>query len=261
MQNREGTPIWYELMTKDPDGAQEFYGAVMSWTFETMPSGLERDYCVASYGETGVGGIMLTPDHAQGMSDRWFMYVGVEDVDAAANKVRTLGGRVDIEPTDIPGVGRFSFVADPQGAHFYMMRGNSDQPSQAFARKKPGHCNWNELVAADQKAALDFYGKLFGWEHGGSIPMGAAGDYTFINLNGEMIGAIMNNPDKDGGSSWGFALQVADIDAAKSAVERGGGTVRTGPIELPNDGGWLIQADDRHGAKIMFTGPRSKDLA
>jgi len=29
MTNREGTPIWYELMTQHPDAAQEFYQRVM----------------------------------------------------------------------------------------------------------------------------------------------------------------------------------------------------------------------------------------
>lgn len=260
MQNREGTPIWYELMTKNPDGAQAFYGAVMGWTFETMPGGLERDYRVASSGGTGVGGIMRTPEHAQGMPDTWFMYVGVEDVDASTDKVRTLGGRVDIEPMDIPGVGRFSFVADPQGAPFYLMRGNSDEASQALARKTPGHCCWNELVTSDQKAALEFYGKLFGWEHGGSMQMDVNGDYTFINHNGEMIGAFMTVPDKDTKPYWNFALQVEDIDVAKTAVETERGTVRIGPTEIPEDT-WLILADDSNGAQIMFTGPRLKASA
>ena len=257
MQNREGTPIWYELMTKDPDAAQEFYGSVMGWTFEAMPGGLERDYRIASFGGTDVGGIMLTPGHAQGMPDTWFMYVGVEDVDASTGKVRSLGGRVDIEPTDIPGVGRFSFVADPQGALFYLMRGDSDEPSKAFSGNETGHCVWNELVTSDQKAALVFYGKLFGWQHGGAMPMGEAGDYTFINHGGEKIGAVMNAKEKDRTPYWNFALRVGVIDTAKSAIEKAGGRVRKGPLELPDDN-WLILADDCNGAKIMFTGPREK---
>ena len=256
MTNREGTPIWYELMTNAPDAAQDFYASVMGWTFEAMPDGLEGDYRIASTGGEAVAGIMRTPDHAAGMPNMWFTYIGVDDVDASARKVKSLGGSVDIEPTDIPGVGRFAFCRDPQGAQFYVMRGNSDQESKAFSPTKPGHCSWNELVTTDQKAALDFYIKLFGWEHGGAMPMGEMGDYTFINDNGGMIGAVMDAPEKDAKPYWNFALQVADIDEAKAAVEKGGGTVRMGPMELPNDSGWLIQTDDSQGAKIMFTGLR-----
>lgn len=257
MTTLEGAPIWYELTTKTPDAAQEFYGAVMGWTFETMPGGLDRDYRIASANGTGVAGLMRTPGHAQAMPDMWFMYIGVDDVDASAEKVKSLGGSVDIEPTDIPGVGRFAFCTDPQGAHFYLMRGNSAEGGKAFAPGAPGHCSWNELITSDQKAALDFYGRLFGWEHGGAMPMGdGMGDYTFISHDGGMIGAIMDAPEKGTKPFCNFALQVADIDAAKAAVENGGGTIRTGPIKLPDDSGWLIQTDDPEGAKIMFTGAR-----
>lgn len=260
MTNREGTPIWYELMTDDPDAAQKFYESVMGWKFEAMPGGPDIDYRIASAKDKTVAGMMRTPEHAQRMPSMWFVYIGVEDVDASADKVRSLGGGVDIEPTDIPGVGRFAFCTDPQGAKFYLMHGNSDEDSTAFAPMQPGHGCWNELVTSDQKAALDFYSKLFGWEHGGAMPMGPAGDYTFINHDGGMIGAVMDLPEKDAKPFWNFAMQVADIDAAKAAVEKAGGSVRMGPHELPDNSGWLIQTDDPQGAKIMFVGTRKNAL-
>lgn len=257
MSTREGTPIWYELMSDKPDAAQDFYGAIMDWTFEPMPGDAAMDYRIASAGTKTVAGVMPKPPHAQQMPSMWFVYVGVEDVDASAKKVKSLGGTVDIEPTDIPGVGRFAFCRDPQGAPFYVMRGNRDEESTAFDPKSPGHCSWNELVTSDQEAALAFYGELFGWEHGGAMPMGPGmGNYTFINHDGKMIGAVMNSPDKETRPYWNFAMTVADIDTAKAAVEKGGGKVRMGPDELPDNSGWLIQADDPNGAKVMFTGPR-----
>ncbi len=256
MTNREGTPIWYELMTHDPDAAQKFYKRVMGWKFEAMPGGPEVDYRMASAKNGTVAGLMRTPEHAHAMQNMWFVYFGVDDVDASAERVKSLGGRIDIEPTDIPGVGRFAFCSDPQGANFYLMRGRSDEDSTAFAPMKHGHGCWNELVTSDQKSALYFYSKLFGWEHGGAMPMGPAGDYTFINHNGGMIGAVMDAPEKDAKSFWNFAMQVADIDKAKAAVEKAGGTIRMGPTELPDNSGWLIQTEDPQGAKIMFVGER-----
>ncbi len=256
MSNPEGSPIWYELMTDDPDAAQNFYGPIMGWTFGRMEGGLEIDYRIATNDGTGVCGVMRTPEHASGMPTMWFLYVGVDDVDASADKVVSLGGRVDIAPTDIPGVGRFAFVSDPQGAPFYLMRGNSDEDSQAFESNTPGHFSWNELVTTDQHAALEFYGKLFGWTKAGAMPMGDAGEYAFINCHDRMIGAVMTAPDATTRPYWNFALEVLDIDDAKSAVEAGGGTVRAGPMELPNDSGWLIQTNDPQGAKMMFSGPR-----
>ncbi|MEY8116915.1 VOC family protein [Falsihalocynthiibacter sp. BN13B15] len=256
MTNREGTPIWYELKTQDTNAAQSFYESVMDWTFEKMPGGQEMDYSVASAKKETVAGVMRTPVPAQGMPNMWFMYVGVEDVDASAVKVKSLGGGINIEPTDIPGVGRFAFCTDPQGAHFYLMRGTSEEDSAAFTPMKPGHFCWNELVTSDQKAALGFYSKLFGWENGGAMQMGPAGEYTFIMHDGAMIGGVMDAPEKGTQPFWNFAMQVTDIDATKETVEKAGGTVRMGPNELPDDSGWLIQIDDPQGAKIMFVGER-----
>ncbi|WP_226779250.1 VOC family protein [Oceaniglobus trochenteri] len=258
MTNQEGTPIWYELMTHAPDPAQDFYGAVMGWSFDKSAGGMERDYRVfTTQGGEGVGGVMKAPAQAP-FVPLWAVYFGVADVDASAEKLRALGGRVDMEPQDIPGVGRFAFVADPQGARFYLMRGNSDAPSTAFHILKPGHCGWNELVTSDQGAALDFYGQLFGWEKTGAMPMGEMGDYTFFGKGDvEMYGAMMNAPAPGTPPFWNFAFTVADIDKAKAAVEAGGGTVTNGPMELPGDeGDWLIQVTDPEGAKVMFTGKR-----
>jgi len=258
MSNPQGTPIWYELMTRDTDAAQKFYKRVMGWKFEAMPGGPDFDYRIASAKKKTVAGVLRTPEHAQNMPDMWFFYIAVDDVDETADKVRSLGGTIDIEPTDIPEVGRFAFCRDPQGAMFYVMRGSSDEDSEAFTPMKPGHGCWNELVTSDQKSAMDFYGQLFAWQIGGTMEMGPAGDYTFINHNGEIIGAMMDLPQAENQPYWNFAMQVADIDTAKAAVENSDGTVRVGPVELPDNSGWLIQTDDPQKAKIMFVGSRKK---
>ena len=103
----------------------------------------------------GVGGLMTLPDGAP-MKPGWFCYIGVQDVDRSAEKIKSLGGSVHLGPQDIPGVGRFAMVADPQGMAFYIMRGDSQQDSRAFHVTAPGHCGWNELVTRDHKAALAF---------------------------------------------------------------------------------------------------------
>lgn len=263
MTNVDGTPIWYELMTDAPDAAQAFYGSITGWTFQRPTGGMERDYRTFTATDgAGIGGVMKAPEGSP-FGTTWAVYFGVTDVDAAAKKVKSLGGRVHIEPKDIPGVGRFAFVADPQGAMFYLMRGDSDADSTAFAPMKAGHCSWNELVTSDQTAALDFYGKLFGWKKTGTMPMGESGDYTFIgNGDVEMIGAFMNVQKVGTSPFWNFAFTVPDIDAAQAAVETGGGMIIKGPIELPGDqGGWLIQANDPQGATVAFTGQRLTGVA
>jgi hypothetical protein len=110
-----GAFSWNELMTSDPVAAVGFYTELLGWTTEVMhmPSG---EYHVIKVGDASIGGIMKTPAEAGPMPPAWGGYVTVDNVDALAEKVPGLGGKVFMPPTDIPGVGRFCVVADPQGA-------------------------------------------------------------------------------------------------------------------------------------------------
>jgi len=112
-----GAFSWTELMTSDPRAATEFYGALFGWTFGTLGMG-QGDYHVVKIGDTSIGGIMATPPQAQGMPPAWGAYVTVASADAAAEKCTSLGGKVLAGPMDIPSVGRFAVLQDPQGAVF-----------------------------------------------------------------------------------------------------------------------------------------------
>ncbi len=110
-----GAFSWSELTTPEPKAAAEFYGALFGWTFEPMqmPDGV---YHVIKLGDAAIGGLMTTPPSARGMPPMWGCYVTVSDTDAIAKRCTELGGKVIVEPTDIPGVGRFAVILDRQGA-------------------------------------------------------------------------------------------------------------------------------------------------
>jgi len=78
-------------------------------------------YTVVRVGDEDVAGIMPIPAESQGMPPAWGLYITVDDVDASAKKAQELGGTVLVEPRDIPEVGRFCVVKDPQGAWFSLM--------------------------------------------------------------------------------------------------------------------------------------------
>lgn len=199
MANHHGDFIWYELLTGDPDAAAEFYGSVVGWKARDAGMGGEIPYTLLSANGTDVGGLVKLPAAAaaSGMRPVWLGYVGVDDVDAAAKRIKQAGGAIHVPPSNIPGVGRFAMVADPHGVPFYVMRGSVEGTSEAFKPMAVGHCGWNELVTTDQAAALDFYETQFGWKPGGAMPMGEAGDYRFLEQSGEMIGAVMNRMHAD----------------------------------------------------------------
>jgi predicted enzyme related to lactoylglutathione lyase len=68
-------------------------------------------------------GLMQMPPQAGDAPPHWLSYIGVDDVDESAEKVTSLGGQIHCPPMDIPGVGRFSVVADPTGAMFALFKG------------------------------------------------------------------------------------------------------------------------------------------
>jgi uncharacterized protein len=112
---QHGAFSWCELMTTDVPAAIEFYSKLFGWTTEEY-TGAGMPYTIVKVAGKEVGGIMKTPPEAQGMPPMWGIYVTVDDVDATAKKVEELGGKILFPPTDIPTVGRFCVIQDPQGA-------------------------------------------------------------------------------------------------------------------------------------------------
>ncbi len=114
---KHGMFSWFELMTTDVAGAKKFYKSLFGWkTAEMKMPGMK--YTIISVGKDQVAGMMLPPPapKAKKMPPQWGAYVTVDDVDATAKKAVKLGGKVLVPPQDIPGVGRFSVLQDPQGA-------------------------------------------------------------------------------------------------------------------------------------------------
>jgi len=113
--NQHGAFSWCELMTTDVDAAKAFYGKLFGWGMEDMPMP-EMTYTVVKAGGNGIGGIMAIPKQAQGMPPMWGAYVTVDDVDMTARTAEQLGAKLLVPPQDIPDVGRFCVIQDPQGA-------------------------------------------------------------------------------------------------------------------------------------------------
>ncbi|MGK6321797.1 VOC family protein [Sphingomonas sp. DT-51] len=257
MTDREGLPIWYELLARDPDAAEDFYTHVLNWSVERPQLAAVPDYRVlaASDGD-GVAGLMAVPPDAP-MAPGWLFYLAADDVDATVERVTAAGGAVAMSATDIPEVGRIALVADPDGTPFYVMRASGEDESRAFRdadTATAGHAVWNELTAPDQDAALAFYAGLFGWRHEGAMPMGALGDYKFVHSGTICLGATMNS-FAEKGPGWQFYFMVDDVDAAVERLTGAGGRVVQGPDEIPG-GSFSVVAVDPEGAAFGFVGER-----
>lgn len=256
--NKPGDYIWYELLTRDAEAAQKFYGSVLGWTF-TDSGQPDIDYRIIHAGPHPVGGLMaITQEMADhGARPTWLGYIAVDDVDTTVAEIQSRGGSVQMPAMDIPMVGRIAMVADPQGAPFYVMKPSGVGKSLAFSddRPRPGHCAWNELLTPDQPASWTFYGDLFGWKQDGEMDMGPMGKYQFIR-HGTMIGAMLPATSEMGPPRWNQYFRVEDIDTAKAAVETGGGKVLHGPHEIPG-GDFAMNCADPQGAPFGLVGSRN----
>lgn len=256
MADSHGEFIWYELLTGDPAGAKAFYGPLLGWEFKDsgMPG---MDYQLFSKDGTEVGGMMaLTEDMKEhGAHPLWGGYVAVDDVAASVAKAMAAGGSLLVEPTDIPEVGAFAFLADPQGAPIYIMQPFDDEPSQSFAKYEPreGHCAWNELVTADPAAAKAFYTELFGWEKDSEMDMGPMGLYEMYKVSDYTFGAMMQKPEMMPASLWVYYLRVPSITEAAEFVKANGGQVTTEPMQIPG-GDYILNGMDPQGAFFALIG-------
>ncbi len=115
MFKQHGAFSWNELQTSDVAGAKKFYGELLGWTTQDMNS-TGMPYSMIKAGDREIGGIMAIPPAAAGMPSTWGAYVTVTNVDALLPLVEKLGGKICLPPQDIPNVGRFAIIQDPQGA-------------------------------------------------------------------------------------------------------------------------------------------------
>jgi len=249
---------WYELMTSDVGAAARFYSTVVGW--READSGMEGfDYRLFYSGDSMVAGLMAQPEasKAAGSPPGWLGYVGVADVDAATDRARQLGATVHVEPRDIPEVGRFAVLSDPQGAVFALFAG-SDEGAARPPMGSPGQVGWNELYASDWEKLLPFYEALFGWTKGIPVDMGAMGTYQLIAAEpgAEGFGGMFNKPPEVPATFWLYYFSVESIDAAAERVKANGGTVLMGPMEVPG-GAFIVQCRDPQGAVFALTGPRT----
>jgi hypothetical protein len=201
---------------------------------------------------------MSMPEDARkaGVTPHWIGYVGVDDVDAAVDRTRRLGGAVHVPPTDVPNVSRFSVVADPQMATLALVKGAKSSPAQSAAPGAPGRVGWHELLAADWEKALAFYAELFGWQKADSH-VGVMGAYQEFSVGGETIGGMFTKPATLPLPFWLYYFNIDDIEATARRVEAGGGQVLYGPTAVPG-GALIVHCTDPQGAIFALLDRRGR---
>ena len=116
-----GTLCWADLSTPDTKRASDFYTGLFGWQIFADPKD-KSGYLHIKNGEQFMGGIPLAAHRPPGIPPHWLAYFQVDDVDVTANKAKDMGARLFLPPMSMEGVGRFSVIADPQGAAFAIFK-------------------------------------------------------------------------------------------------------------------------------------------
>lgn len=252
-----GRFVWYELLTKDTEAAKAFYTDVVGWTTQPF-EGSGQPYTMWVAGEAPIGGLMqLLPEHEKsGLSPLWWAHVAVEDADRAAGRAEELGGTILTPGTDIPEVGRFAVVRDPQGALISLFTSKAG-PMPPPDRMKIGAVGWHELNTTDHASAWKFYSELFGWKHTTSMDMGPEWGTYFMfrypddpedSSAGGMFDAAKHT---NMGPKWLYYVNVEAMDPAVEKIQAGGGKIIVDPNEVPG-GGRAAQALDPQGVHFAI---------
>jgi predicted enzyme related to lactoylglutathione lyase len=252
-----GRFVWYELITTDVAAAKAFYTKVIGWdAWDAPPPG--SPYTFFTVGGATVGGLIeLTEDERRkDIQPSWLGYVGVNDVDAAADRIKRLRGAVHVAPTNIADISRFSVFSDPQAARLALLKWLKPGQEQPVDPGAPGRIGWHELLAADRETALAFYTELFGWQKADS-DQDAMGTYQLFSAAGDIIGGMLTKPQTIPVPFWLYYFNVSDIDAAAQRVKTAGGQILAGPVEIPG-GSWTVFCIDLQGARFALEGTRSR---
>jgi hypothetical protein len=253
LSRSHGCFAWYELLTTDVAAARAFYRQVVGWD-AVDASTAAFSYNIFTADTVEVGGLMDLPAEGRrmGAAPRWVGYVAVDDIDATAERLKQLGGRIYGPPTD-SNIGRVSIIIDPQTAALGLV-GGLRRGGSSDAAGKPGRIGWHELFATDAERAFAFYRALFDWQ-AAATEKDSLDFYQPFAVDGRTIGGVFNKLPRAPVPFWLYYFNVADMDTAMAAVREGGGKVVHGPFEL-TPGHWISRCIDPQGAMFALQGKR-----
>lgn len=255
----QGTPSWVDLSTSDQSAAKDFYSTLFGWQYEDNDAGNGMIYSMAQIGGSPAGAIApQQPEEAQqGIPPHWNVYITVDDVDAVAERVPSLGGNMLMAPMDVFDAGRMIVAQDSVGAVIMFWQPN--QHIGAEVRDEHGALTWTLVMTTDKDATANFYSELLDIEvakDAMSSPDG--GTVHQLLVNGEPVASIMNMPQQlvDMGvpSHWEVYFRVDDAQKVCDAATANGGQVYMGPADL-GPMGTIGYMQDPQGAQFGVQSP------
>lgn len=254
--------IWYELVTNDIDKAVNFYKKVVGW--EIKDSGMPgMRYMIFGKDGKDVGGMMTwAAVGAPEAPPEWMGHIHTGKLDDELKAVTADGGAILKPAQDIPGVGRFAVVRDPQRVMYMLFEPGKQGAPPRLDQMAVGNVGWHELLTDDAASAFDYYSKHYGWQKDLAHDMGAMGTYQTFRTDkpldtGGMINLKCPGMPEGIPPHWKFYFTVDDIEAAQERVIGAGGEILLPPMDVPGGSRILQATDDQGGQLALIQGPKS----
>jgi hypothetical protein len=195
----------------------------------------EFDYSMIHQNGADHGGFFALEE--SGVPSHWIAHVQVEDLDATIARAEKLGGKVLMGPLEVPEVGRFAALRDPQGGVISAYKPEAEGPTAE------GTFLWDEFMTDDVEGAKRFYTEVFGWTTK-DMDM-ENGIYTMFQRGGDAqaAGLTAKPPGVEAPPHWVTYLATDDVDATVEKATKLGGTTYAAPFDVPTIGRIAVLAD------------------
>lgn len=239
-----GSPNWIDLGTPDLEEANAFYAGLFDWSFRSAGPDAGGYGMFQLDDRTAAGGMTVAAEQGP---PAWNIYFQSADADATASAVRENGGAVLHEPMDVFDLGRTAVFTDPAGVVFAIWQPLLNKGLDVV--NEAGGLCWLELYTPDERAALAFYTKVFGWGSSSMPYPDGSGSYTMTHPGGASpdtmfagIVPLAAAPDESA-AHWLPYFAVRDCDTAVTRAERSGGVLRSPAVDLEGIGRFAKLAD------------------
>jgi uncharacterized protein len=247
-----GTFSWVDVATTDAGAATAFYTGLFGWDTEDTDAGGGAVYTTCRIDGDAVCGLfeMSEEMRATGVPPNWTSYVTVADADAAATRVKELGGDAVDDAFEVLDAGRMAVLKDPQGAVFAVW-----QPRARIGAERVNDLGClciNELATTDLEAARTFYEGVFGWTTE-MVDTGPGGPPIVAAYNGGTLNANFSAAREGEPPHWRPYFMVESAEVAVARMRELGGEALAGPLPIP-DGSFAIVRDPQGAVFAVFEG-------
>ncbi|GAA4308988.1 VOC family protein [Streptomyces venetus] len=226
----EGTPCWADAMFNDLEGAKNFYGDVLGWTFAEASA--EYGNYTQAYANGKAVAAVVPPMPGQEGQSQWCLYFASDDTAATAARIRDSGGEVLMEPMQVGEFGTMCLARDPSGVVFGVWQAGTHEGFESTA--EPGAYTWAEVFTREPEKSDAFFPAVFSYRQR-DMEDGEM-DFRVYDLGERTVLGRMRMTEEFPPEVQPYInvyFGVEDCDEAAAKATKLGGVLRFGPMTTP----------------------------